>query len=79
MSKRAARSDPARARTRPGPIEACLARHGQTSGRAGLTRRAGPSTQARPIGIRAGRAVPLYWSAQWYRAGPGPKITYIII
>jgi hypothetical protein len=34
--------------TRPGPIETCLARHGQTSGRAGLTRRAGPSAQARP-------------------------------
>jgi hypothetical protein len=28
-----------------------------------------------PIGIRADRVVPLYWLAQWYRAGPGPKIT----
>jgi hypothetical protein len=48
MSKRAARPDPVWACTRPGPIEACLARHGQTSGRAGLTRRAGPSAQAWP-------------------------------
>jgi hypothetical protein len=61
MSKRAARPNPAWTRARPGPIEACQARHRQTTGRAGLTRRAGHWAQARPdrYSGRPGRTIVL--------------------
>jgi hypothetical protein len=53
--------------------------HEQTSGRAGLTRRAGPSAQAWPDRYSGGPGHTIVLVSQWYRVGPGPKITYIII
>jgi hypothetical protein len=72
MSKRAARPGHVL-----GPARLRRAWHGMDRLRVvpGLPGVPDPRSRHGPIGIRAGQAVPLYWSAQWYKAGPGPKIT----